>query len=71
MSIVLLVLYVAIALWIYVGMGLREMYGDIHSGAKVSSRPKFRKRLKRFQLAFGVSSAVILTALIVLLLNTY
>ena len=71
MSILLLMLYVAIALWIYAGMGLREMYGDIHSGAKVSSRPKFRKRLKRFQFAFGVSSAVILIALIILLIKSY
>jgi hypothetical protein len=68
MSIVLLMLYVAIALCVYAAMGLREMYGNIHSGAKVSTRPKFRKRLKRYQLAFGMSSAlilIILTALII------
>ena len=69
MSIMLLMLYVAIALWVYAGLGLRDMYSEIHSGAKVSSRPKFRKRLKRFQLAFGMSSALILVILIALIIN--
>jgi hypothetical protein len=69
MSIVLLMLYVAIALWVYAGLGLREMYSDIHSGAKVSGRPKFRKRLKRFQLAFGLSTALILVVLIALIIK--
>ena len=69
MSIVLFMPYVTMALWVYAGLGLRDMYSEIHSGAKVSSRPRFRKRLKRFQLAFGMSSTLILIILIALLIK--
>jgi F0F1-type ATP synthase membrane subunit c/vacuolar-type H+-ATPase subunit K len=70
MSIVLLILYVAIALWVYAGLGVRQMYRDTHSGTQlVMRKPKFRRRYKRYLLAFGMASALIIIALVTIIIN--
>ncbi len=70
MSIVLFILYVAIAVWVYTGLILRQMNRDVLSGAKATpAMARARRRFRRLLLAFTVASVLILITLLITILN--